>query len=284
MIEIKGLKKSYGKKEVLHGIDLELGQGVYGLLGPNGAGKTTLMNIVVGLIRPSSGNVLIDGVSTQHAGSEHLKKLGFLPQSPEYYKNFTAREFMRYMSALKGIKGKNEEQISELLAFVNLSEDADRRLGTFSGGMLRRTGLAQALLGDPSVVILDEPTAGLDPIERIRFRNLISEISRGRTLIVATHIVPDIEYIANSVILLFNGSIRRQGSPKDLCESVNGRVWQVKTELEKAEELVKRFPVSNVYSEENFCTLRIAADSRPCNGAEQVYPGLEDVFLCEARR
>lgn len=284
MIEIKGLKKSYGKKEVLHGIDLELGQGVYGLLGPNGAGKTTLMNIVVGLIRPSSGNVLIDGISTQRAGSEHLKKLGFLPQSPEYYKNFTAREFMCYMSALKGIKGQNDEQIRDLLAFVNLSEDADRRLGAFSGGMLRRVGLAQALLGDPSVVILDEPTAGLDPIERIRFRNLISEISRGRTLIVATHIVPDIEYIANSVILLFNGSIRRQGSPKDLCESVNGRVWQVKTELEKAEELVKRFPVSNVYSEENFCTLRIAADSRPCNGAEQVYPGLEDVFLCEARR
>ena len=284
MIEIKGLKKSYGKKEDLHGIDLELGKGVYGLLGPNGAGKTTLMNIVVGLIRPSSGNVLIDGISTQRAGSEHLKKLGFLPQSPEYYKNFTAREFMCYMSALKGIKGQNDEQIRDLLAFVNLSEDADRRLGAFSGGMLRRVGLAQALLGDPSVVILDEPTAGLDPIERIRFRNLISEISRGRTLIVATHIVPDIEYIANSVILLFNGSIRRQGSPKDLCESVNGRVWQVKTELEKAEELVKRFPVSNVYSEENFCTLRIAADSRPCNGAEQVYPGLEDVFLCEARR
>ena len=154
MIEIKNLKKSYGKKEVLHGLSLSLSNGIYGLL-------------IVGLLRPTSGDVLIDGVNTQSRKAEHLKKLGYLPQYPEYYKNFTAREFLGYMSALKGIRGSNRAQIDELISFVNLSGDADRKLGGYSGGMLRRVGLAQALLGDPSVIILDEPTAGLDPLERI---------------------------------------------------------------------------------------------------------------------
>ncbi len=279
MIEIKNLKKSYGKKEVLHGLSLRLSNGIYGLLGPNGAGKTTLMNLIVGLLRPTSGDVLIDGVNTQSRKAEHLKKLGYLPQYPEYYKNFTAREFLGYMSALKGIRGSNRAQIDELISFVNLSGDADRKLGGYSGGMLRRVGLAQALLGDPSVIILDEPTAGLDPLERIRLRNLLSEIALGRTLIIATHIVPDIEYIANEVILMFDGRIERRGHPTELTEAVNGKVFQVKADLEGAQELVKRFKVSNIYSEGAEHTLRIVSNTPPCEGAERVYPNLEDVFL-----
>lgn len=279
MITVKSIKKTYGKKEVLHGIDLEMGTGIFGLLGPNGAGKTTLMNIIVGLIRPTSGEVLIDGISSMSRKSEHLKKLGYLPQYPEYYKNFTAREFLRYMSALKGIKGKNNSQIDELLGLVNLSADADRKLGGFSGGMLRRVGLAQALLGDPSVIILDEPTAGLDPIERIRLRNLLSEIAAGRTLIIATHIVPDIEYIANEVILILDGSIVRKGHPNELTEAAIGKVYTVKADIRHAEELIKRFRVSNVFSEGETWTLRIISDEQPCNDAQPVYPNLEDVFL-----
>lgn len=283
MIEIKALKKSYGKKEVLHGIDLTLTEGIYGLLGPNGAGKTTLMNLIVGLIAPASGDVLWDGVSAFDRKSEHLKKLGYLPQYPEYYRSFTAREFLLYLSALKGIKGKNAEQIEELLEFVNLSGDADRKLGGYSGGMLRRVGLAQALLGDPSVIILDEPTAGLDPIERIRLRNLLSEISQGRTVIIATHIVPDLEYIANEVILMFEGRIARRGRTVDLTEAVNGSVWQVKTDMAGCEELVRRLRVSNVFSEGNECTLRIVSEEKPAANAVPVYPTLEDVFLAGAR-
>ena len=283
MIEIKKLKKAYGKKEILHGIDLELGQGIYGLLGPNGAGKTTLMNLIVGLIKPTSGEVMWDGVSAFGRRSSHLKKLGYLPQYPEYYKNFTAKEFLGYMSALKGIQGRNDKQIGELLEFVNLSDDADRRLGGFSGGMLRRVGLAQALIGDPSVIILDEPTAGLDPLERIRLRNLLSEIAKGRTVIIATHIVPDIEYIANEVILMFGGRIARRGRPSELTDSVNGSVWQVKTGFAGCEQLMKRFPVSNVFSEGSEYTLRIVLDKPPTVDAVSVYPTLEDVFLAGER-
>lgn len=283
MIEIKDLKKAYGKKEVLHGIDLEFGEGIYGLLGPNGAGKTTLMNLIVGLIKPTSGDVLWNGASAFDPKSEHLKKLGYLPQYPEYYKNFTAREFLCYMSALKGIPGKNAEQIGELLEFVNLESDADRKLGGYSGGMLRRVGLAQALLGDPSVIILDEPTAGLDPLERIRLRNLLSEISQGHTVIIATHIVPDVEYIANEVILMFDGRIAKRGRPAELTDAVNGRVWQVRTDLTGCEALVKTSAVSGVFSEGSACTLRIVSDTPPTDNAESVYPTLEDVFLAEAK-
>lgn len=283
MIEIKDLKKAYGKKEVLHGIDLEFGEGIYGLLGPNGAGKTTLMNLIVGLIKPTSGDVLWNGASAFDPKSEHLKKLGYLPQYPEYYKNFTAREFLCYMSALKGIPGKNAEQTGELLEFVNLESDADRKLGGYSGGMLRRVGLAQALLGDPSVIILDEPTAGLDPLERIRLRNLLSEISQGHTVIIATHIVPDVEYIANEVVLMFDGRIAKRGRPRDLAEAVNGSVWQVKTDMAGCEELVRRLRVSNVFSEGDECTLRIVSREKPAAGAVQVYPTLEDVFLFGAK-
>ena len=207
MIEVRKLRKSFGKREILHGLDLTFDKGVYGLLGPNGAGKTTLMSIMVGLLQPTAGDVLFQNRSILGKNAFYLKKLGFLPQYPGYYKNYTAFEFMEYMSALKGIKGDNREQIDNLLSFVNLEDAADQKLETFSGGMLRRVGLAQTLLGEPEVIILDEPTAGLDPIERIRLRNLLSEISRERTVIVATHIVPDIEYIANEVILLFDGSV-----------------------------------------------------------------------------
>ena len=278
-IELTGIKKSYGKKEVLHGVDLSFGQGVYGLLGPNGAGKTTLMSIMTGLLEASAGDVKYGGVSVTDKKSEYLKKLGFLPQYPGYYKNYTAWEFLEYMSVLKGIKGNNRKQIDSLLEFVNLTDAAWQKLGAFSGGMLRRVGLAQTLLGEPEVIILDEPTAGLDPIERIRLRNLLSEIAVKRTVIIATHIVSDIEYIANEVILLFGGKVKAQGAPETLIAEAANKVWLVHALPEEVDEYVKKYKISNILSEENSFALRLVSEEKPCEAAVGVLPNLEDVFL-----
>ncbi len=278
-IELTGIKKSYGKKEVLHGVDLSFGQGVFGLLGPNGAGKTTLMSIMTGLLEASAGDVKYGGVSVTDKKSEYLKKLGFLPQYPGYYKNYTAWEFLEYMSVLKGIKGNNRKQIDSLLEFVNLTDAAWQKLGAFSGGMLRRVGLAQTLLGEPEVIILDEPTAGLDPIERIRLRNLLSEIAVKRTVIIATHIVSDIEYIANEVILLFGGKVKAQGAPETLIAEAANKVWLVHALPEEVDEYVKKYKISNILSEENSFALRLVSEEKPCEAAVGVLPNLEDVFL-----
>ena len=278
-IELTGIKKSYGKKEVLHGVDLSFGQGVYGLLGPNGAGKTTLMSIMTGLLEASAGDVKYGGVSVTDKKTEYLKKLGFLPQYPGYYKNYTAWEFLEYMSVLKGIKGNNRKQIDSLLEFVNLTDAAWQKLGAFSGGMLRRVGLAQTLLREPEVIILDEPTAGLDPIERIRLRNLLSEIAVDRTVIIATHIVSDIEYIANEVILLFGGKVKAQGAPEKLIAEAANKVWLVHASPEEVDEYVKKYKISNILSEENSFALRLVCEEKPCEAAISVLPNLEDVFL-----
>ncbi len=278
-IEICNVKKSFGKKEILHGINLNFDKGIYGLLGPNGAGKTTLMSIMVGLLDASEGEVKYNGKNTTDKDSVFLSKLGFLPQYPGYYKNYTAYEFLEYMSALKGIKGNNKKQINELLEFVNLTEHRDRKVGTFSGGMLRRVGLAQTLLGEPEVIILDEPTAGLDPIERIRLRNLLSEIAQNRTVIVATHIVSDIEYIANEVVLLFGGQVVSSGSPEKLTSDISEKVWRVEAKTNEMEDYVKKYKISNIFSEKDKYVLRVVSDEKPCAEAIQLYPNLEDVFL-----
>lgn len=279
MLEVRNLSKSFGKKEVLHNLNIEFGKGIYGLLGPNGAGKTTLMNLIVNLLKPTSGEVLYDGVSVADRKSTFISKLGFLPQYPGYYKNYSAVEFLQYISALKGIKGSNKKQIDELLDFVNLAQDKNRKIGTFSGGMLRRVGLAQTLLGSPEVIILDEPTAGLDPIERIRLRNLLSEIAVNRTVIVATHIVPDIEYIANNIVILFEGKVVVNSSPDRLIEKASGKVWSVKTDIKTAEKYIAKYKVSNIYQTENVYDLRIVCEERPVDSAKQIVPSLEDAFL-----
>lgn len=279
MLEIRNLSKSFGKTEVLHNINVKFDKGIYGLLGPNGAGKTTLMNIIVNLLQPTAGEVLYDGVSVSDKNSTFISKLGFLPQYPGYYKNYSAKEFLEYISVLKGIKGSNKQQIDTLLEFVNLTESKDKKIGTFSGGMLRRVGLAQTLLGSPEVIILDEPTAGLDPIERIRLRNLLSEISRDRTVIVATHIVPDIEYIAGNIIMMFGGNVVADSSPEALINETKGKVWSVRADIKEAEEYNRKYKVSNIFSSKDMYEMRIVSDEKPVSSAQEVYPTLEDVFL-----
>lgn len=279
MLEVKNLSKNFGNTEVLHNLNIKFDKGIYGLLGPNGAGKTTLMNIIVNLLTPSSGEVLFNGVNVSDKKSQFISKLGFLPQYPGYYKNYSAVEFLEYISVLKGIKGTNKEQITELLNFVNLFDNKDKKIGTFSGGMLRRVGLAQTLLGDPEVIILDEPTAGLDPIERIRLRNLLSEIALNRTVIVATHIVPDIEYIANNIIIMFKGNVVADSSPEKLIKETVGKVWSVKADIKSAETYIKKYKVSNIFSAKDTYDLRIVCDEKPIDSAEEIFPTLEDVFL-----
>lgn len=278
-IEIKNVSKSYGKKEALKNINLTFDNGIYGLLGPNGAGKTTLINIMVTALSATKGQVLYNGNNIQNADSGYLNVLGFLPQTPKFYKNYTAEEFLKYMAALKGVKNNLNEKITELLDFVNLANERKNKIGSFSGGMKQRIGIAQALLNDPEILILDEPTAGLDPKERIRFRNLISKVSKDRTVIVATHIVPDIEHIANKVILLKDGEICKNDTPIALMNEISKKVWSLTVSQDELEEALLNNKISNVFRDGDSYTLRIVADEKPNEKAMNITPNLEDVFL-----
>lgn len=223
MLEIKNITKRYGSHIVLDHINLTFEHGIYGLLGENGAGKTTLLSIVMGILQAEAGSILYDGRTVTDKDKAYYGNIGFMPQYATFYPEFTAEEFLKYMCVLKGIpKRQQKARIGELLTQVNLLSDARKKLRTFSGGMRQRVGIAQALLNRPEILILDEPTAGLDPMERIRFRNLISDISKNRIVILATHIVQDIEYTADHVILLHEGKVSVQGSPGELKEKIRG--------------------------------------------------------------
>ena len=279
MIEIKNITKYYGKKKAIDNISLTLTEGIYGLLGPNGAGKSTLINILVTALSQTAGEVLYGGIDIRDKRSGYLSDLGFLPQNPRFYKNYTAEEFLKYMAALKNVGGKIDGKIDELLDFVNLAEEKKNKIGTFSGGMLQRIGVAQALINDPKIVIFDEPTAGLDPKERIRFRNLLSEISNNRTVILATHIVPDVEYIANKVILMNNGEIIKTDTPNELMKSIDGNVWELIVSADEIEKYITMYDISNAYREGDIYKLRIVSSEQPHEKAVSLSPILEDVFL-----
>lgn len=213
VLRLKNISKSYGEKVALNQVSMDFESGIYGLLGPNGAGKTTLISIMVGLLEASGGEILCDGVPRKKLKNQYYDYIGYMPQYPGYYGNFTGYEMMDYYAVLKGLKRtERKERILELLQFVNLTEQADKKVSSYSGGMRQRLGIACALLNHPKVLILDEPTAGLDPKERIRFRNLLSKISDDKIVIIATHIVSDVELIANRILLLRNGEMIRNGT------------------------------------------------------------------------
>lgn len=224
MLQIENLKKSYGKKEALRGFSYTFEDGIYGMLGANGAGKSTLMNCITDNVKRTSGSILYNGTDILKLGASFRALVGYMPQQQGFYENFSARMFLFYMAELKGIRRKEaKKQIEELLQVVNLSESADLKIGGFSGGMRQRVLLAQALLGDPKILILDEPTAGLDPKERVNLRSYIRQLSQNKIILLATHVVSDVESIADRILIMKDGELVADDEPKKLVERVHGK-------------------------------------------------------------
>lgn len=280
MIEIRKLTKKYGAQTAVDRIELRFDRGIYALLGPNGAGKTTFLNMLMGAISPDGGEMLFDGASLAKDRRAFNARVGYLPQAPLFYKEFSGREFLDYVCVLKTVpKRERGEAIERALREVNLSGAAEKRIGAYSGGMRQRLGIAQALLGDPEILVFDEPTAGLDPIERIRFRNTISRMSAEKTVLIATHIVPDVESIAQTVILMKDGVILDEASPEALIEKVDGKVWQTSAAIDGADRYLDTHRISNIQLTGRRYTLRIVSDERPDERAESVPPRLEEAYI-----
>lgn len=280
---LKNVDFSYGKNKVLQDINIVLEKGVTALLGPNGAGKTTLINIIMALYKPDRGEVIYDNHNVRKLKESYYDYIGYLPQMPQFYKNFTAAQFLEYMGTLKGIEKKElKNKINELLILVNLRDERNKKIGAFSGGMRQRLGIAQALLNDPHILILDEPTAGLDPNERIRFRNIISQIGSSKIVILATHIVSDVECIASKAIFINDKHAVLINNLSDLPGKMQTNVWITQVEDEsKIEEYIVRYMVSNIRMVEDNkkYELKIISDEKPDDNAVMSLPGLEDAFL-----
>ena len=277
-LKFENITKHYKSKTALDSIDLTLGSGVHALLGPNGAGKSTLMNILVGLLRPTEGSVTLDGREILSLGAEYRSRLGFMPQDTGFYPTFTGEDMLRYFAAVKGMKNARRE-IDELLEFVNLQEDKGRRCGDYSGGMKRRLGIAAALLGDPDILVFDEPTAGLDPKERMRFRNILNRIGRGKLLLLATHIVSDVESIADDVILLGEGKIIQHGTLAEVISSGSGCVWECACDDSFADEYALVHTGASIVKTASGTHLRIVSAVKPLDNAMPAAPTLEDVYM-----
>ena len=294
-LTINKISKSYGANKALSEFYAELTPGIYALLGPNGSGKSTLMNIMTDNLKADSGEMIYTcgdvSENTLKMGVRFREKLGFMPQYPGMYPNFTAEQFLRYMATLKdmgrGLKGKEKKdyisnEITSALSSVELDDVRDRRIGAFSGGMKQRLALASAVLGDPEILILDEPTAGLDPKQRIAIRNYISRIALNKIVIIATHVVADVEYIAKSVIMLKKGIIIDNAPPSALMEKMKGKVWTLSVPENMIGELQRRFRVTNIVGDERIignATLRVISDKKPDEFAINTTPNLEDYYL-----
>lgn len=276
-----GLTKQFGSKTAVKDLNITLTNGVYGLLGANGAGKTTLMRLLCNLQAPTSGQVFLGGKNIAGLGERYRALLGYLPQHFGYYPDFSALDFLLYVSALKGLEEKAARKKSkELLEAVGLSREAKQKIKTFSGGMKQRLGIAQAMLNDPHILILDEPTAGLDPKERVRFRNLISAFSKDRIVILSTHIVSDVEFVAEDIIMMKAGQVLHFGNPQKILSEIDGKVWECTVPTDSAEKYAAAYNTSNLrHTGENRTVLRIIADRPPMKNAARVQPTLEDLYL-----
>lgn len=279
-LELDGLTKEFGDFTAVNHINLTMTNGVYGLLGVNGAGKTTLMRMLCTLLKPTSGTICCNGKDIFSMDREYRKLLGYLPQDFGFYPEFTVEDYLLYIAALKGIRPVVvKKRVKELIAKVGLSKVAHKKMKKLSGGMKRRAGIAQAMLNNPKILILDEPTAGLDPNERIRFRNLISELSEDRLVLLSTHIVSDIEYIANEIWLMKDGEILHKGSIDELINSMTETVWECLVPKNRVSDFMEKYKISNMKSEINQVMLRIISHEKPVENAMRVEASLEDVFL-----
>ena len=279
-LSLDRLTKQYGRKIAVDHVSAVLSPGVYGMLGANGAGKTTLMRMICGILEPTSGEVFLNGTPILEMGADYRNLLGYLPQDFGYYPNYTGREFLAYLSVLKGIpKKKANRKITELLEMTGLSVEAKKKIKTYSGGMRQRLGIAQALLNDPKILILDEPTAGLDPKERVRFRNLITDYASDRIIFLSTHIVSDIEAAADRVFLMKQGRILCQGSVQELAEMASGKVWEMKVPAREAARWEKKMNVAGIRHEEGDVVLRIISERKPAADSMRCRAALEDLYL-----
>jgi ABC-2 type transport system ATP-binding protein len=280
MLDIRNVVKTYAKNvKAVDDVSLNLPAGVVGLIGHNGAGKTSLMQMIATLTRPTSGQILFDGVDIARKPEAMRGRLGFLPQDFGVYPNLTALEFLQYFAALKGVR--DPARLRLLLEMVNLHEHADRQAAGFSGGMRRRLGIAQALLNDPDVLIVDEPTAGLDPEERLRFRHLLSEIGFRKLVIVSTHIVSDIENMASHLAIMNKGKLVGYDTPDSFVREARSQVWSATVEPQHYETLRAQVRVLQAQRNEHGIHLRIAHPSSPCAGALPAEPTLEEALMTQ---
>lgn len=279
-LSLRNVTKKYGDYEAVSNQNLILNKGVYGLLGINGAGKTTLMNMICTLSRPSSGNITFNGEDIYKLEEKYREILGYLPQNFGYYPDLNVLDYMIYISCLKGVNlSSDKKKIDYLLKKVGLEKEKKKKMRSLSGGMLRRVGIAQAMINDPKILILDEPTAGLDPNERIRFRNLISEISNNRIVLLSTHIVSDIEYIAQEIIMMDKGKMFLKGDIKKIISSLDTKVWTCIIPKDKIDYYLKNYLVVNYKSTSTKAELRIISKEYPILYAKKEEATLEDVFL-----
>lgn len=277
---VKHITKQYGKQKALDDVSFELRTGIYGMLGPNGAGKSTLMNILTGNLQTDKGEFFIDNQRVGVNDKNYKARLGYVPQQQALYPEFSVRQFLGYISALQKIdKANTRKRILEVLDMVNLSEVIDKRISALSGGMKQRLLIAQALLHKPELLIFDEPTAGLDPQQRVDIRNLISQIAEKRTVLIATHIVSDIECIADEILLLDNGHLICQKEYHKLLEELESKVWEVIIEKAEFADFQKRYLIGGIRQESSCFRIRVLADTSPSSDAIIVAPQLEDVYL-----
>lgn len=279
-LQMVNLTRYFGDFKAVDDMNISITNGVYGLLGINGAGKTTLMRMICTLLTPTSGQILCDGKDIFKMEGEYRNLIGYLPQEFGFYPEFSVKDYLLYIANLKGIRPiVAKKRVKELIKQVGLEAAENKKMKKLSGGMKRRVGIAQAILNYPKILILDEPTAGLDPTERVRFRNLISELAEERIVILSTHIVSDVEYIANEILLMKDGRLMKRGSLNDVLESMPEKVWSIVTSHAEAAKFMKQYKVSNMKTDRDGVELRIISAQTPCAYAEMVQPNLEDVFL-----
>ncbi len=279
-LTLERLSKQFKNRIAVDNINAELTEGIYGFLGANGAGKTTLMQMICGIISPTAGEVKVNGKNNVEMGEEFRDMLGYLPQEFGYTPGFTAEEFMLYIASIKGLPPRYaKKRTKELLRLVSLEGEMKRKIRTFSGGMKRRLGIAQALLNDPKILIMDEPTAGLDPKERAYFRNVIAEMARDKIIIISTHIVSDIEYISDQVIIMKKGRFLMQGTAEELIADAEGQVWSCRVPAREWLTFENSNTVVNSRNMGSLVEARVISDMRPCPDAEQTEPTLEDLYL-----